>query len=253
MLNGLYLSAMGARVQDARADVASNNLANVNTTAFRRDQAVFRLRPSASESRPGLRSLERPGAERVGGGVFLERVASYAENGPLEQTGQPLDLAIDGEGFLKVRAADGALHYTRAGNLRRDPENFLVTADGRYRVQGPGGGDIELPDGLVDINEAGEIFQNGRLVTQIGLVMPADPGRLRKMGDNLWTTDGLVPDVAATGKIRHGFREGSAVEPVKEMTELIQAQRTYELNLRALRIQDEILARAVSDIGRVNG
>ncbi len=251
MLNGLYLSAMGAKVQDARADVAANNLANVNTVAFRRDQAVFRLRLAASEQAPSLAARGEPRYEKVGGGVFLARIASLDEPGPLEETGQPLDIALDGEGFLKVQARDGSSFYTRAGNLRRDDEGFLVTADGRYRVQGAGGGDLELPAGPVDINAAGEIFSQGSLRGQIGLVMPVDPGRLRKQGDNLWTSDGLVEEVQASGQIRQGFREGSSVESVREMTEMIQAQRAYELNLRALRTQDETLGRAVNDVGKL--
>jgi flagellar basal-body rod protein FlgG len=88
-------------------------------------------------------------------------------------------------------------------------------------------------------------------VGQIGVVMPADPGRLRKQGDNLWTADGLVEEVPASGRVLQGFREGSSVEQVREMTEMIQAQRAYELNLRALRTQDETLGRAVNDVGRL--
>ena len=251
MLNGLYLSAMGAKVQDARADVAAHNLANVNTPAFQRDQAVFRLRLAASEERPELASCGEPRYEKVGGGVFLARIASLDEPGPLEETGQPLDVAIEGEGFLKVLSRDGASFFTRAGNLRRDDEGFLVTADGRYRVQGEGGGDLELPAGSVDINASGEIFSRGALVGKIGVVLPADPGRLRKQGDNLWTADGLVEEVPAPGRLLQGFREGSSVESVREMTEMIQAQRAYELNLRALRTQDETLGRAVNDVGRL--
>ena len=251
MLNGLYLAAMGAKVQDARADVAANNLANLNTPAFRRDQAVFRLRLSEAEERPSLASRGEPRYERVGGGVFLERIASLDEPGPLEETGRPLDLAIDGEGFLKVRGKqDGQFFYTRAGNLRRDDEGFLVTADGRFRVQGLGGGDIEVPPGQLDINEGGEMYSDGIPVAQIGVVMP-DRAHLRKRGDNLWTTDSPAEEVQAAGRLRQGFREGSSVEAVSEMAEMIQAQRAYEMSLRALRIQDEVLGRAVTDVGRV--
>lgn len=251
MLNGLYLAAMGAKVQDARADVVSNNLANVNTPAYRRDVAVFRTRPSETETRHGLSAFEDPRYQAVGGGVFLARIAAMDEAGPLEETGRNLDLAIEGEGYFRVRGEDGAFHYTRAGNLRRDDEGFLVTADGRYRVQGQGGGDLALPDGPLEINAAGEIRADGLLSGQIGLVQPLEPDRLRKRGENLWTGDGPLADREATGSLLQGFREGASVEAVREMAEMISAQRAYEMSLKALKVQDEILGRAVNDIGRL--
>ena len=250
MMNGLYLAAMGAKVQDARADVVANNLANLNTVGFRRDEAVFRQRLAAELERPERAGRGEPRYESVGGGVFLARISSVAEPGPLEQTGRSLDLAIDGEGFLKVRSADGSLYYTRAGNLRRNEEGFLVTGDGKYRVQGAGGGDIQIPAGRFDIGEAGEIYVDGLQEAQIGVLMPSDPAGLVKRGDSLWTAGTAGAEVPATGKLRQGFLEESPVEPMREMAEMIGAQRSYEMNMRALRIQDEILARAVSDIGR---
>ena len=246
MLNGLYLSAMGAKVQDARVDVAANNLANLNTTAFRRDQAVFRFRP-AEQAMAGA-----PDAlfQAVGGGVFLQKVASSDEEGALKETGHDLDLALQGPGFFKVRDAQGNAFYTRAGNFRRDDAGFLVTGDGRYRVQGLGGGGLEVPEGQIDINEAGEVYSGGTQVGQVGVVMPPQADRLRKRGDNLWVSAVDAEDGPSTAQVRQGFLEESSVDGPREMTEMIQAQRMYEFSLKALRIQDELLGRTVTDVGR---
>ncbi len=249
-MNGLYLSAMGAKVQDARMDVIANNLANVQTTGYRRDQAVFRQRLAASLEDPRFSGAGRTRDEAIGGGVFLAKVASLDEPGPLDRTERPLDLAIDGQGFLQVRSRDGGLFYTRAGNLRLDEEGTLVTADGRYRVQGQGGGDINLPQGHVEIGEDGAIFVDGQPQAQLGLLLPSDMRLLSKRGDNVWGKDGPVGDLPSSAKIRQGFLEGSTVEPMHEMTEMIEVQRTYEMNMKAMQIQDAILARAVGDVGR---
>ncbi len=253
MLNGLYLSAMGAKVQDARADVVANNLANVNTVAFRREQAVFRKRLSAAAERPEWAFRAEPRLEAVGGGVFLARIAAMDEPGPLDHTGRPLDVAVDGEGFFKVRGTDGVVSYTRAGNLRRDEQGYLVSGDGRSRVQGEAGGDLQLPPGQIDINDGGEVFADGALIDRIGLVMPADPSRMSKRGEGLWSAGGIPGEAPATGRIRQGFLEGSSVEPMRDMTEMIGAQRLYELSLKAMRMQDEILGRAVTDVGSATG
>ncbi len=252
-MNGLYLSAMGAKVQDARMDVVANNMANSQTTGYRRDMAVFRQRLATALEDPRFADRASPGYEAIGGGVFLSRIAATREPGPLERTERPFDVAIDGEGFLQVRGRDGKLYYTRSGNLRCDEEGYLVTGDGRYRVQGQGGGDITLPPGAVEIGEDGALFVDGVVQAQIGLVMPSDPSMISKRGDSVWGKDGPVGDLASTAKIRQGWLEGSTVEPMREMTEMIEIQRTYEMNMKAMQIQDGILGRAVTDVGRPSG
>lgn len=249
MLNGLYLAAMGARVQDVRQDVVANNMANVGTSAYRRDQAVFRLRLPAGAERPDWADRGLPLYERIGGGVALARIAAADERGPNEWTGRPLDLAVQGEGFLKVRGPDGRAYYTRAGSLRRDQEGYLVTGNrGQYRVQSVGG-DLQLATDRVDINVVGEISVEGAGAGQIALV-DVDTSRLRKHGENLWTLEGDPAEAPAGGTLLQGYLEGSGVEPEQELTEMIEVQRTYEVCLRALRIQDEMLGRAVNDVGR---
>jgi flagellar basal-body rod protein FlgF len=249
MLYGMYLSAAGALVEEARQGVIANNIANVSTGGFKADTAVFRKR--LTEAREGSAPPGRPDRvlEGLTGGVFLDEVEFSSMPGSLSPTQNALDLALRGDGFFAV--TDGAhTFYTRAGNFARNAAGDLVTADGGYRVLGANGKPIRLGPGEVKVNRSGEIECDGKPAGKLLILGSLDPSRFEKVGANLYRFLGAGLPPAAKAEVLQGVLEGSNVSPVGEMVKLIQSHRAYEANLQMARIQDGSLARAVSELGR---
>lgn len=254
MLYGLYLSSQGAQLQSQRLQVIANNLANAQTTGFKRDLALFQAHGpySLEQGRPG----DLPDDEaRAHGGLSLAAVVTDHSQGPLQQTGGALDVALLGEGFFRV--TDGQREFlTRAGSFTLDDSGRVWTGDGKYQVQGTGGGTLQVAPGAGDV----EIADDGR-VTQIqpdgtraevgrfDLVRPAAPDRLEKVGHNLYQARGPLQPADGT-RVRQGSLEASAVEPVKEMLQMIETTRTFETNVNMIRQQDETLARLLQGMAR---
>jgi flagellar basal-body rod protein FlgG len=251
-------------VQQQKLDVLANNLANTTTTGFKRILTAFEStkaaepsqRPAAPTRRPSLsdsgllRSAMRLSAEvrgpslRVHGGLDLSQ-------GPLEETGNPLDIAISGDGFFAVRSEEGEL-FTRGGAFRLDAEGNLSTLNGAIvlGVAGP----IQLSPGAVQVADDGSISVEGELVDRIRIVRFDDASRLQHAGGNLLRAPtGLNAAEAAPGEIAvaQGYLEGSNSDPIQELVALITAQRVYEANQRVLVTADESLGRSVNEIGRV--
>lgn len=255
MMYGIYLSGAGAAVQDYRVDVLANNLANVDTTGFKRDLSVFLARKAEARGNPDKAHLRHALQDRVGGGVLLASTVTRHEPGSLVQTGRGLDLAINGDGYFWVRGEDGRIRYTRAGNFRVSAEGEIVTADGAHKVLDAGGAPltVESADDLA-IGEAGIVSRRGEVLGEIGLRSFPDPTVLRKAGDNLFVAAGDEPGApAADARISQGYLEGSSAgaRMMQEMTDLLSANRMYDFNMQALRIQDEMLGQTVSRVGAV--
>ncbi|MBI3097647.1 MAG: flagellar hook-basal body protein [Planctomycetes bacterium] len=253
MIYGIWHSAAGAVTQDAQVDVLANNLANVNTPGFRKEFLVFKAREAEThEDKPDLKYLN-PLLDKMKGGLFLSRTYFDRQPGPIQVTDRPLDLALEGEGFLGVRR-NGSVYYTRAGNLSVGPDGLLRTADGQGVVLSADGGEIVVP-------ETGEfnVLKSGEVVTPAGavplmLVEFDDLDNLFKAGDSLYEWRGpAAPAPATATTVLQGALEGSSANPVSEMVQLIQAFRAYEGNLAMLRNQDGTWDRAVNDVGRAAG
>lgn len=258
MLYGLYTSGLGAIAQSVRLDVIANNIANLNTPGFRRDQISFRERlTEALEDIPDFRYYNAL-VDRHGGAPFIDSIRFDSQAGGYEQTGRPLDVAIQGDGFFAVREAGNPdrVLYTRAGNFLFNSQGRLVTADGRYEVLNTNLSPIDLlsvedvsPDFVIDQN--GTLYQAGEAVGTLGVRDFDDYSKLLKQGDQLFEDLGAGPREATGYRVDSGFLESSSANPLTEMTEMIKALRILESNLQMIRVQDSTLDRAVNDFGRV--
>jgi len=254
-MNPLFIAATGMVAQQTRVDVIANNLANMNTTGFQRRRASFNdllyqenQRPNSTHSRA---SGVVPGGVKAGAGVRVANAYRIMEQGNLNQTGNPLDLAIQGNGYFQVTLPNGQIAYTRAGAFQVDQAGNLVTHDGQ-RV---GGVNIPAAALEVTINQSGQIFATlnrqdpPQALGQIQITRFANEGSLVPIGDSLFRetpeSGAPLPGVPGTqgfGSILQGFLETSNVNPVEEIANLIQAQRAYELNSKVIQTADQMLS-----------
>jgi flagellar basal-body rod protein FlgG len=244
------------QAQQTNVEVISNNIANMNTTGFKRQRVEFQDLLYQNLRRVGSTSSDTgtvvPSGAQVGLGVRTAAVYRINEQGNLQQTSNKFDLAIRGSGYLQVTLPSGDTAYTRDGTLALSPDGTIVTADG-YVVQ-PG---ITIPRNATDvtINAAGEVLASiaGQVATQnvgqIQLAQFANDAGLEATGGNLYlqtaasgTAQTGVPAAAGFGSIMQGFVETSNVNVVSEMTNLITAQRAYEMNSRVISSSDEMMS-----------
>lgn len=255
MLYGLYTSALAAIGQSARLDVVANNLANVNTPGFRRDQVSFQERlVEALEDTPDFRYYNSL-VHRHGGAPFLGATSFDSEAGGIETTDRPLDFAINGKGFFAVRdRVTGKNYYTRAGNFVTDSQGTVVTPDGKYQLLGEGDTEVTVdpnqPISEVRLDADGNLRQGEEVRAHLSVVDFADLRGVRKFGENLLENFGTQAVETTDYKLVQGALEGSTVHPVSEMVEMIKTIRMIESNLQMIHIQDGSLERLVNDFGR---
>lgn len=231
-------------------DVVANNLANVDTPGFKRSFAVFQERLNEAKEPPRLEVSRRQILDRVGGGLFVHEVAFDPANGLMQQTGNSLDVALEGDGWFTVAAGDDRL-FTRAGNFAKSESGLLVMADGAAQVLDDRGRPIRVPDGQLAIAEDGQVSVDGEVVAKLWIQGSADPKRYQPVGGNRYAlVDGAAPGPAAA-RVHQGFLERSTVSAVQEMVTLIRTSRAYEANQRMITQQDQALGRVVNDVGRV--
>lgn len=255
-MKSLQIAASGMAAQQTRVEVISNNIANMSTAAYRPRTAEFSdlmyqqyLTPGTITSQVGT---VVPAGIQIGTGVRPSTVSMEITQGALRQTGAELDLAIDGNGFLEITLPSGEPAYTRDGKLNRSPTGEIVTMDGFPLADG-----IVLPEDArrISISRDGEVvayFEDdtaGQAIGNISLVRFINEKGLEAMGDNLFREteasgppNRLVPGTEGLGYIRQGFLEDSGVDVVKEIADLIEAQRGYELNSKVITASDEMMA-----------
>ncbi|MCL2351556.1 MAG: flagellar basal-body rod protein FlgF [Firmicutes bacterium] len=263
MIKGLYTSALGMTTEMQRMDVIANNIANVNTTGYKRDLAVTRsfaeeLTQRLGEAEPEayrITSFILAGTSPVGRwspGLFVDDVYTDFSDGSPQKTGAPLDLAISGGGFFRVSATDAGGNtremYTRDGAFALSADGVLVTSEG-YAVAGRNGA-ITIPPGNITVDASGGIYSNGVYVDTLYMADFEDYHTLRKTGDNLCEATGDSAPAAFGGAVSQGFLEASNVNSVREMVDMIAASRAYEANSRLVSLHDTELGRAVNDIAR---
>lgn len=254
MIRGLYTSASGMLVEMTRTDIISNNLANANTTSFKKDLTVFRASPQMRIHRlddpvkVGKRTVDpRPFIGVLGTGAAVDATYTDFSSGKIINTDNPLDLAIGGEGFFQVETPAG-IRYTRDGSFSIDAQGYLVTREG-YRVLGELG-PIEIPpEGEISVDTQGYLRWNGEVLDRISLVNFQDTELLVKQGDNLYDTQEAPGPF--DGEVISGALEGSNINVVSEMVDLISAFRAYEASQKVLRANDKTLGRAVNDILKI--
>ena len=261
MLRAFSTAATGMTAQQMLVDVIANNLANINTTGFKRSQIDFqdllyeKLRESGTEVAAGINS---PGGLEIGSGVRAAGNSKVFTPGEFQNTGRKLDIAIRGDGFLQVTLPNGDVRYTRDGALQVNADGQIVTTIG-YPIQPP----ITVPTDAVsiDIGKDGgvNVTDTAGTISVVGtieLVRFPNPSGLSSEGDNLLaqTEASGTPTTGTAGEngfgsIQSGFLEKSNVQMVTELVNLITAQRAYEINSRAIRAGDEML-RTATNIGK---
>ncbi len=254
----LYTAATGMKSLETKLDTVANNLANVNTTAFKRDRANFEDLIYLQRKLPGTRDANgnlTPTGIHVGLGSRVSSVQSEFRQGALDTTNNPLDIAIEGDGFFQVLdPATSEILYTRAGNFDRNAVGQIVTGSaGIGRLLQPNvtipqnATNVAIsPEGIVSVQQAGS--QNLQQLGTIQLVRFINPDGLLKIGENLYRqTDAsgqaLIgnPGQNGIGVLRQGTLELSNVEPVRELIDLITTQRAFELNSQAVQAGDQVL------------
>jgi len=254
MIRALYTAATGMQAQSLNIDVIANNLANVNTTGFKKGRADFQDLLYQTLRAPGAAnttSTQSPTGIQVGLGTRTAAVQRLNMQGDYTQTSNPLDVAIEGTGFFQVLMPDGTTAYTRAGAFKTDNTGQVVTSEGS-----PIQPTIAIPDGASDVTigtdgTVSAVLPNQSQPTQLGQIQTvrfANPAGLRALGKNLLQetdTSGApqtgAPGTDNRGTLLQGFLENSNVSVVEELVGLITSQRAYEVTSKAMQTADEML------------
>ncbi|MCD6450623.1 MAG: flagellar basal-body rod protein FlgF [Thermotogaceae bacterium] len=250
MIRGMYISTMGMLNDMYKLDLISNNLSNVDTVGYKKDVAAFktymdRMMFSNASDNP-FNNLHPIGV--LEGAVVLDEVKPVITQGPLEYTGNPYDIAINGEGFFVVDR-NGATLYTRAGNFKRNAEGFLVTGRGDF-VLSENGNKIKIPNDAY-ISEDGTIYDSSNeKIARIATVVFKNPNKLKKVGYNYFreTDESGKASFAKLG-LKVGYIEKSNVNALREMVNMIKALRHFEIAQRSITTSDELLGRLFNSVG----
>ncbi|WP_127804316.1 flagellar basal-body rod protein FlgG [Hydrogenophaga sp. NH-16] len=256
MINSLWISKTGMQAQQTQLDVISNNMANVSTNGFKRASAVFEDLMYQNLRQVGAADTEQnnlPTGLQIGLGVRTVATSRQFSQGSLQQSGNQLDIAVNGQGFLQVALPDGTTGYTRDGSLQVDSQGRLVTSSGLAIA-----GDITVPaeaqsvtigsDGVVTAKVPGNA--QPQQLGNIELATFINPAGLEPRGQNLYTETVAsgnpvtgAPGTAGMGTLMQGYVETSNVNVVQELVTMIQTQRAYEMNSKAIQTSDQMLQR----------
>ncbi|QVM85361.1 flagellar basal-body rod protein FlgG [Novosphingobium decolorationis] len=255
--SALQVARTGLEAQDTRMRVIANNLANVSTTAFKRDRANFATLAYQDARVAGAASSNETTYAiglNLGTGVGVQSTTRMETQGSLQMTGNSLDLALDGDGYFQITLPGGQLAYTRAGNFSRSSEGLLVTSQG-YAVQPP----VTIPENATTISVSEDGTVSAQLAgqadpSQIGQITIAsftNPQGLQAMSDNFMLETAAsgpaqigVAGTEGRGAMRQGMLEASNVKIVEELVDMIETQRAYEINSKMISAVDEMLRNA---------
>ncbi|MEX3956062.1 flagellar basal-body rod protein FlgG [Trinickia sp. EG282A] len=254
MNRSLYIAATGMNAQQAQMDVISNNLSNVSTNGFKGSRAVFQDLIYQTLRQPGANSTQQtelPSGSQVGTGVEQVATERLYTQGNMQQTGNSTDVAINGNGFFQVQMPDGTTAYTRDGGFQKNAQGQLVTASGYQLIPA-----ITIPnnatsltigtDGVVSITVAGST--NTQNIGTLQLATFINPAGLESKGQNLFsetassgTPNVTTPGLNGAGMVQQGYLEASNVNVVQELVNMIETQRAYEINSKAVQTSDQML------------
>ncbi|GAA4082585.1 flagellar basal-body rod protein FlgG [Zhongshania borealis] len=254
MNSSLWVAKTGLDAQQTRMQVVSNNLANANTTGFKRDRASFEdllyqnMRQVGGQTSQQTRS---PSGMHVGTGVRVVSTEKIHQQGTLNQTSNSLDVAIEGKGFFQVQMPDGSIAYTRDGSFQLDDQGQIVTNTGN--VVDPG---MTIPEGTLSVTIGSDgvvsaVLSGSASPVQVGSFQLADfinPSGLQARGENLYVESASsgspqtgTPGLSGLGSIQQGALEGSNVNVVEELVNMIETQRAYEMNSKAIATSDQMM------------
>jgi len=256
MLRSLYTAATGMDAQQTKLDIIAHNLANTSTTGFKKTRADFEDLLSEtirSATAPTAQGGGRPEPLQVGLGVRTATTTRSFSQGDMNSTNNPLDIAIEGNGFFRIQRANGEFAYTRAGNFRTDATGRLVTQTGE--IVDPG---INVPQDATGVTVRGDgtvlVTVSGRVEpTELGnihLALFTNPGGMESLGNNLLGATAasgepllVKPGEQGAGSLSQGYLEGANVKAVEEMVDMITTQRAYEMNSKVIQTADQMLQR----------
>jgi len=250
MLRGIYTAASGMMNVQLSTDIMANNLANVNTTGFKASYAQTQAKPEMEVTR-----IDKAGTKIVGKlttGVETIGTPIHFSQGHLQSTGNPLDLAIEGDGLFAVQLPDGETGYTRNGTFRIGPDKTLVTSDGLNVLDtGDQPINIAVENGKVTVGEDGTIrSQNGEALGSLKRVRFPNPKGLQKISDSILKGDNpqVIAPTDPGGRVMQGFAERSNTNVVREMIQSITGMRLYEGLQKSISAQNSTLQKAVNEI-----
>jgi flagellar basal-body rod protein FlgF len=255
LIKGIYTAASGMMLQMARQDVLANNIANVNTAGFKKDNTMCRAFPEMLISRLGEVKTNPDGARQsmppvviggLGTGAVVDRVITDFSQGNTKKTDNPFDLALNGEGYFAIQTPQGE-RYTRDGCLKLNNEGVLTTNQG-YPVLDQNDSPITI-DGDFTVNSQGDIVSDGEIITTLKIVDFADPQVLQKEGAHMRSQGPY--ELAANPQVVQGYMEDSNVNAVKEMVNLISVVRAYESLQKVVQAEDETVAAAIDQVASV--
>ncbi len=260
MDRGLYVATIGMQTQMKKMDVVSNNIANVNTTGYKRDGVATRtfdeeliLRLNDEKPVPTPYGFEKTPIGNLTFGLSVDTVYTDFISGSLQQTSAPLDIAISGDGFFSVQYTnlDGQVSekYSRSGSLGITPDGVLTTNEG-HPIMGQNGPVTIPPNSVPVINENGQVYVNNELIDTIKLTSFEDNGYLKKFGKNMYDLMEGGTEIPFSGIVEQGFVESSNVNSVSEMVEMIALSRAYEANQKVIQTIDTTLSKTVNEVGR---
>ncbi len=252
MRSSIFSALFGAMSNEHRIDISANNLANVNTTGFKRDNCAFQdtfvrfAHDYVADAKPYLRDKDiLPEAKIMARPRLSEEVIDLSQ-GSFQKTGNPLDLAVRGDGFFKVQK-DGDTYLTRNGVFTLSSDGMLITEQG-YPVMANGGEVTLPPRSNVTVDGEGVIFADGQEVGRLDFVQPADMRDLKKEGENLFANGG--GEIPADGEIVQGYIEKSNVQVVNEMVSMIECQRSFEMYQKMITTTDQLDQKVIQQVGR---
>lgn len=276
-IKGLFTALSGAIAQTQKLDTIANNIANVNTTAFKKDQQTFKEYLTAMEKEQEVIQVPRTPASiesfyTMNGGdkAFVDSAGTYTnfEQGSLKSTGGKLDVAIDGQGFFEISTPQG-VQLTRAGNFSVDGQGQLVTKDGfpvllesAEEANGLANSDINsrvvnlTGQGQVSISDSGDIYEGEKRIGKLSVVNVANKETLQKVGSNYYNfKEGESPEVSSVKapSLKQGFLETSNVNIINEMTDMIMAQRVFEGTQKAITAYDNMADKLINQVGNTRG
>lgn len=250
MIRGIYTGAAALRAAAIQQNRVAHNLANLETTGFKQ---ILTVRQAYEAQQLGQfdehYELRRPGIGPLENGLLVpEEIVDFAP-GTMKLTDRPLDLAIWGEGFLRVQTPDGE-RYTRDGSLHRDSLGNLVTRDG-FAILDQNGQPITLPPGNINVGRNGGVFVNGEFVAQLGVVTSPSPEQFIPDNNNLFRNEDVQPLPPTDTHILQGYLEASNVDESTQVVEMMRILRLYEANQKTIQTQDRLLVELLG-VGEVS-
>ncbi|MBX2995071.1 MAG: flagellar basal-body rod protein FlgF [Bdellovibrionaceae bacterium] len=270
-MKGVFTALSGAMAQSQKLDTISNNIANVNTPSFKRDQQVFQEYLTANEKPPSVIQVPKVPASiesfydmQGGDKSYVDTAGTFTDfsQGGLKPTGNPLDVAIDGKGFFEIATPSG-VRLSRHGSFTIDGNGQLVTKDGFPVLSGSGEGGVDPASRVIrvgmgsqiTISDNGDVMEGENLIGRLSMVEVADKDALQKVGNSLYDfKKNFQPEVSVVQNpsLKQGFLESSNVNIVREMTDMIQTTRTFESTQKAISAYDSMADKLVNQVPKTS-